>query len=71
MYFEKNGVIMWSDHLVIICDPLTFEVMDLHKYFQKFMKFIGFNIAVDLLFQADMYKSKSAAILGPINFVNF
>ena len=71
MYFEKNGVIMCSDCLVIICDTLTFEVMDLHKYFQKFTKFIWPNIAADLLFYKSAWKSKSTAILGPKNFIKF
>ena len=47
---KKKGVIMCSNCLVIINDPLTFEVTDIHKYFQNFTKFIGFNIAIDLLF---------------------
>ncbi len=39
---------MCSDCLVPISDPLTFEVMDQYKYFQKFIEFIGFDMAVDL-----------------------
>ena len=32
---------MCYDRLVVIEDPLTFEVMDPHKYFQNFTKLTG------------------------------
>jgi hypothetical protein len=38
---------MYSDHLVILSDPSTFEVADPHKYFRNFTKFIGPDMAVD------------------------
>jgi hypothetical protein len=42
---------MESERLVILSDPLTFKVMDTHKYFQDFIKFIESNMANDLLSQ--------------------
>jgi len=48
--FWKQHDMMCSDRLVVIGDPLTFEVMDQHKYFQSFTKFIGPVIAVDSFF---------------------
>ena len=42
---------MGSERLVILSDPSTFKVMDIHKYFQDFIKFIESNMANDLLSQ--------------------
>ena len=39
---------MSPDHLMMREDPSTFEVMDLHEYFQDFTNFIGIEIAIDL-----------------------
>ena len=44
---------MNSDRLVIMSDPLTFEVADPHKYFQNFTKFIGSAMAVDSFLPTD------------------
>ena len=46
LYFGQNSVMMCSKYLVIINDPLTFEVTDFPKYFLKFMKLIGPDTAV-------------------------
>jgi hypothetical protein len=43
---------MCSEHLVVISNPLTFEVMDLHKYIQSFTKLIGPAMAVDSCYQS-------------------
>ena len=60
---------MCSECLVILSDPLTFEVTDIHKYLQIFTKFIGPDIAVKSLFTSQLIKSELTAISGPINFV--
>ena len=60
---------MYSKCLVIISDPSTFVVTDLHKYFQIFTKVFGFDIVVDSLFTSHFVKSESTTISNPINFV--
>jgi hypothetical protein len=64
---------MGSERLVILSDPSTFKVMDVHKYFQDFTKFIESNMANDLFSQlnkSSFEKVESLAILDSINFVN-
>ena len=48
---------MSSDRLMMREDPSTFEVMDLHEYFQDFTDFIGIEIAIGLFFQANQEKT--------------
>ena len=40
---------MCLDHLVLRDDPLTSEVIHLHKYFYNFIKSIGIDIAISLV----------------------
>ena len=47
---------MCSECLVPLSDPSTFEVVDVYEYFQKFIDFIGFYMAVNLFLQADQSK---------------
>ena len=47
---------MSPDRLIMREDPLTFEVMDLHEYFQDFTNFIGIKIAIGSFFQANQEK---------------
>jgi hypothetical protein len=42
---------MCSDQFVLREDPFAFVVLDLHKYFQNFMEFIGINIAISSFIQ--------------------
>ena len=46
-----------ADHLVPISDPLTFEVVDQYKYFQKFIEFIGFYMAIDSFLTGQLAKT--------------
>jgi hypothetical protein len=48
---------MCSNHFVLREDSLTFVVLDLHKYFQNFMEFIGIDITISSVFQADLESS--------------
>ena len=41
---------MSPDRLIMREDPSTFEVTDLHEYFQDFTNFIGIEIAIGLFF---------------------
>ena len=47
---------MGSKFLVLREDPLTFEVVDLSEYFQKFIKFIGVVITIDSFFPGQLEK---------------
>ena len=46
---------MYSDNLVIINDPSDFKAADPHKYFQNCIKFIRFDMAIDLFFTDLLY----------------
>ena len=48
---------MSPDHLMMREGTLTFEVMDLHEYFQDFTNFIGTEIPLGLFFQANQEKT--------------
>jgi hypothetical protein len=37
-------------------DPLTFEVLHLHKYRDDFIKFIGIDIALESFFKVNLKK---------------
>ena len=62
---------MCLESLVLREDPSTFGVLDPCKYFEKFMKSIGIDIALDLFFSSQLAKNKSRTIPIPINFINF
>ena len=48
---------MSPDHLMMRKDPSTFEVMDLHEYFQDFTDFIGIEIAIGSFFPGWLEKT--------------
>ena len=48
---------MSSDRLMMREDPSTFEVMDLHEYFQDFTDFIGIEIAIGSFFPGWLEKT--------------
>ncbi len=48
---------MCSECLVPLSDPSTFEVVDVYEYFQKFIEFIGFYMAIDSFLTGQLAKT--------------
>jgi hypothetical protein len=62
---------MGSERLVILSDPSTFKVMDIHKYFQDFSKFIESNMANDLFSQLNKSSFEKSRVIGHIGLNKF
>ena len=57
---------MGSECLVILSNPSTFGVMDIHEYFQEFTKFIESNMANDSTFFKTRLNELRKQVIGHI-----